>query len=80
MAETTNVDPSTYFTAVTPHDTNEITPPRALYIGTSGDVAVIGRTGAAVTLKAVPQGTVLPIRPKIVKSTGTTAADIVALY
>jgi hypothetical protein len=68
--------------AVTPHDTNELTyTARALYIGGAGDVALIaGGDSAAVTLASVPAGTILPIRAKVVKSTGTTATNIVALY
>lgn len=71
--------PLTTGEAVTPHNTNELTKvSRALYIGVSGDVAVVMQDGTTLTFKAVPVG-LLPIRVKIVKSTGTTATDIVAL-
>ncbi len=67
--------------AVTPHDTNVITGGvcRSLYIGGAGAVAVRTADGDSVTFAAVPVGTVLPIQCDIVKSTGTTATNIVAL-
>jgi len=70
--------------SVTPHDTNELAfVTRALYVGTAGDVTVtMAGTGASITFKAVPAGTILPIRVKIVLDTGTTqaAGDIIALW
>lgn len=66
--------------AVTLHDTNELTPyARALYVGTTGNIALVTAGGDPVTFTAVPVG-ILPVRCKIVKSTGTTASNIVALY
>lgn len=67
--------------AITPSNSADLTEvTRSLYIGAGGDLAVIldGDT-VAVTFVAVPTGTVLPIRAKLVKSTGTTAASIVGL-
>lgn len=52
---------------------------RALYIGGAGDVAVVMATGDVVTFKAVPAGTVLPVRCTRVNSTNTSATDIVGL-
>ena len=74
--------PARQAAAVTPHDTNELSAhARSLFIGTGGDVvAVLTGDTDAVTFKNVPSGTVLPVRAKIVKSTSTTATDIVALY
>ena len=68
--------------SVTPHDTNVLTGGtcRALYIGVTGDVVIgLADEGTAVTFKAVPVG-VLQVQARIVKSTGTTATDILALY
>ncbi|RIA37865.1 hypothetical protein DFR49_3754 [Hephaestia caeni] len=67
--------------AVTPHDDNALNDvPKALYVGTGGTIAMRG-TGAADTVwKNVPSGTVLPFRARYVRATGTTAADILALY
>lgn len=73
--------PADNFAAVTKSDTVDLTTlTRALYIGTAGDVRVVQRNGTAVTFKAVPAGAILPIRCARVNSTGTTAADIVALW
>lgn len=54
--------------------------PRALYVGTGGDVAVVTPDGAVSTFKNVASGSVLPVQTRRVNSTNTTAADIVALY
>lgn len=69
--------------AVTPSDTADLGAPcRALFVGTGGDVAVMGlSTGAAsVTYKNVPSGSILPIQVSRVLETDTTASDIIALY
>ncbi len=68
--------------AVTPHDTNALTDiPKALYVGTAGNVTMRGVDGAADQLwKNVPAGALLPFRAAYVRATGTTAADILALY
>jgi hypothetical protein len=68
--------------AVTPHDTNDLTfTARALYVGTGGDVAAILKgDAAAVTFKNVPAGSILPVAAKRVLATGTTAANILALW
>lgn len=55
---------------------------KALYLGQAGDVRLIpaGADGAtAVTLKNHPAGYV-PVQARRVLATGTTAADIVALF
>lgn len=67
---------------ITPHDSNELaTVSRAIYVGGTGDIAVILLDdSSAVTLVGVPAGTVLPVRAKIVKSTGTTATNLVNLF
>lgn len=67
--------------AVTPSDTVDLLPiPKALYVGTGGTVVVRGMGSAAdVVFKNVASGQVLDVRARLVKATGTTAADIVAL-
>ncbi len=67
--------------AVTPHDTNELTTiPKALYVGTGGNVTLRGVGGSAdVVFKNVANGQVLDVRAQYVRATGTTATDIVAL-
>ena len=67
--------------SITPHDSNELASvPRAVYVGGQGTLVIVldGDT-AAVTLVAVPAGTLLPIRARVVKATGTTATNLVAL-
>lgn len=66
--------------AVTPSDADELAQvASALYIGGTGDVAVVMVDGTSITLKSVPTGDVLPLRVRQVKATGTTATNIVAL-
>lgn len=72
--------PSRDFYAVTPSDSNDLTLlPKALYVGTGGAVIAQNAGGTAITFKNVANGQVLDIRANRVLSTGTTAADIVAL-
>lgn len=68
--------------AVTPHDSNPLADiPKALFVGTGGAIAMRGVDGAADQLwKNVPSGAILPFRAQYVRATGTTAADILALY
>lgn len=67
--------------AVTKNDSTDLTvTARALYIGGAGDVAVITAGGSTVTFVGLAAGSVLPVRVKRVKSTGTTATSIVALW
>jgi hypothetical protein len=68
--------------AVTPHDTNDLAfTARALYVGTGGDVvAILKGDAASVTFRNVPAGTVLPVAAKRVLATGTTAANMLALW
>jgi hypothetical protein len=73
-------DPSPRFAAITPHDEDQITPPRAIYVGGAGDIVAVGVDGNDETFKAVPQGSILPIRPKLIKDTGTTATLLIGLY
>lgn len=64
--------------AVTPSDTVENNF-HGLYIGVTGDVAVKGIGGVAVTFKAVPAGTILPIVVNRVMATNTTATNILGI-
>lgn len=74
-------DPSTGFGAVTPSDAASLPQlPRALYVGTGGDLTVRSANGVSVLFASVSAGSILPIRPDKVMATGTTASNIVALY
>lgn len=72
--------PATHAFAITPDDTNDISePPRGLYTGTGGTIALIALSGASVTFSEVPAGIVLPLRVIRVLATGTTATALVGL-
>lgn len=67
--------------AVTPSDSTDLTNIcRALYIGVTGDVAVITKGGTTLTFKNAQQGSIIPVRCSRVRSTNTTASSIIALY
>lgn len=74
--------PAKQAAAVTPHDTNNLSPPaRSLYVGGGGNVvAILVGDTASVTFSNVPDGTILPISVSRVLSTSTTATSILALY
>jgi hypothetical protein len=81
------VDPSaSKAVAVTPDDNTDLTKPsgvigtKYLYVGVSGDVVVVTSGGDTATLKALSAGVFHPIQVKRVKSTGTTATSILAVY
>lgn len=66
---------------VTPSDVTNLTKlSRGLYLGTSGDVAVILQDGSEVTFTNLTSGVMHPIAVGRVKSTGTTATNILALF
>lgn len=73
--------PANELVAVVPSDATVLVPTRGLWVGTVGDVAVIGSGPgqSAVTIKNVPSGTLLPVCVTKVMATNTTAANIVAL-
>jgi hypothetical protein len=67
---------------IEPSDTEDL--PRAtkaLYIGTSGDVALVPVRGgdAEVIFRNLAAGSILDVRVRAVRATGTTAADLVGL-
>jgi hypothetical protein len=74
--------PATRALAVTPDDANPLADiPKALYVGTGGTIAMRGVFGSTdQSWKNVPSGSILPFRAQYVRATGTTAADILALY
>jgi hypothetical protein len=67
--------------AVVPSDAVELTVvTKALYVGTGGNVVVRSLDGVIdITFANVPTGTILPIRARAVRATGTTASQIVGL-
>lgn len=85
FAESGEITPYAHAKAITPTDTDftndQFT--RAIYVGVTGNLAVrmAGDQGDAdVIFTAVPAGEVLRLRVKQIRSTGTTATNIVALW
>jgi hypothetical protein len=86
--------PSGRLVAVTAHDTNPIvavvagapvsqTYTRGIYIGSiagGATLTVIDRNGSTVAFAGLVAGSILPIQVSHVKSTGTLASSIVALF
>ena len=75
------VSPASNFFDITPHDSNELAYfTRGIYVGIGGDVVLTSVNDETVTFVGVAGGSVLPVRAKILKSTGTTATNIIGLY
>ena len=77
--------PCRHWAAITPSDGTDLTRvPKALYVGGAGDVTMIGAdapSGATgVAWKGAAAGEILPVRPRRILATGTTATDLVACY
>lgn len=70
------------FPSVTPADGSDLPNGEcsALFIGTGGNVVCVDDAGNETTFKNLPDAYALPVQTKRVKSTGTTATDIVAYY
>ncbi|MEM6907166.1 MAG: hypothetical protein AAF494_00685 [Pseudomonadota bacterium] len=66
---------------ISPDDTNDLSNvTKALYVGGAGDILLRAVGGSAdVTLANVPAGSIVPVRVKAVRETGTTATNIVGL-
>jgi len=74
-------EPASNGEAVSTSDVYELTyVSRGLYVGGAGDVAVVLKGGQTLVFSGVPAGTILPVRAKQVKATGTTATLILSLY
>ena len=66
--------------AIVPHDTTELSEvTRAIYVGAGGALAVTLQSGAELVLQGVAAGTLLPLRARRIKATGTSASAIVGL-
>lgn len=58
-------------------DLSEVT--RALYVGVGGTLAITLKSGVELALQGIAAGTLLPLRVRRVKATGTSASAIVGL-
>ena len=77
----TNPDgPAGWAEAVTPSDTVDLAyTSRGIYVGVTGNVALITEEGNTVTFTAVPAGTTLAVKATRILATGTTATSLLAL-
>ena len=73
-------DPSAKLAAITPADTDLAQRTRGIYVGGSGNLAVMDAYGTVVVFVDVLGGSILPLRVNQIRSTDTTATNIVALY
>ncbi|MCD7059664.1 spike base protein, RCAP_Rcc01079 family [Pelagibacterium xiamenense] len=65
---------------ITPDDAVDLAQTtRAIYVGVTGDLAVVAASGAQATFAGVPGGTVLPLRVARVLASGTSAGSLVGL-
>lgn len=73
-------NPASRAFAINPSDSTELQGVRSLYVGGSGNLAVLMREDSvAVTFVSVGAGTFLPIEVSKVLATGTTASSILGL-
>jgi hypothetical protein len=72
--------PATHGFAITPHDSTDLPEvTRAIYVGAPGSIAAVLLSGADITLTGIAAGTILPLRLRRIKATGTSAAALVGL-
>ena len=76
-----NTAPAVTAVAITPADGANlaVTPTRAIYVGTTGNLNVDMADGSTVLFSSVPVG-MFPIQVVRVRSTSTTASNLVAIY
>lgn len=67
--------------AIVPNDSAELAKgTKAIFIGTGGDIVLKSVASEAdVTFRNLPDGSILDVRVRAVRATGTTASDIVGL-
>lgn len=53
---------------------------KAIYVGTGGNVYIMSPAGDIVPFVNVANGTFMPVAAKQIRTTSTTASNIVALY
>ena len=78
-----NMNPAANAEAITPADSDLTEFTRSVYVGGVGNLSVQmadTKGDSIVTFIAVPAGSILPIRVKQIRSTSTTATNIVALF
>lgn len=76
-------EPALGAVSITPNDSTDNMggkPVRGIYVGGAGDIALTTSNGEDVTVYSALAGTVIPIRPSRIKSTGTTATNLLGFY
>ena len=75
------IAPSEFCFAVSPSDSAELpTATKAIFVGNGGDITLRSVRGTSdVTFRNVADGSIIDVRVRAIRATGTTAADIVAL-
>ena len=75
-----HVGPAGAMFAVTPSDATDLpVVAKALWVGGAGNISIIAENDTApVTLNSAAAGTMITLRVKRVRATGTTATNIVA--
>ena len=74
-------EPAVFAFPISPSDVSYLPYlPRAIYVGASGNLAVLTAGGDIVILAAAVAGSILPIRVVKVFATGTTASSLVGFY
>lgn len=72
--------PSRHAFAVTPSDATPLSPiPKALFVGGAGTVTLRTIDSTADVTLTAHAGQILPVRAAYVRTSGTTATDLVAL-
>lgn len=66
--------------SVTPSDTASLDAAAWIYVGGGGNIAVKTLGGSEVTFVGVIAGTTLPVMVEQVKSTSTTATNLIACW
>lgn len=78
---TTLISPASRGAEVAPSDGKDLDHvTRAIWVGQGGNLTLTLASGANVNLKNVQGGSLLPLRAKAVRATGTSASGIVALW
>lgn len=73
--------PAIHAFAITPNNSTDLDYiTRSIYVGVGGTIAVVMAGGEEVTFVGVQSGSVLPVRVSRVKSTGTSATNMIGLY
>lgn len=65
---------------ITPSDADTFAQPVAVYVGGAGTVTITPANQGADQVFTMPAGSIVPARAVAVKSTGTTATLLVAIY